>query len=190
MLRLALVLVACVASAAETAKPREVALKSTSLAKKTSHLVATVPAGFTAEVMPMTKVGSRIENLKVESADHRVQMMITLMPPNDFLGRDAAGLEATLRQNCAGFIDGSVEGKVTPFPLKLAHGIGVATVLTDKSEVGKPVPKGPGHYKVMTSGMICVDGTTLAVVSLFSDTKEQADYAAALKIVETLSGGK
>lgn len=190
MFRLALVAVACVASAAETAKPRELTLTSTSLAKKESHLVATLPAGFTATIMPMTKFGSKIENLKVESADQRVQMAITLMPPNDFLGRDAAGLEATLRQNCATFVDGSVEGKITPFPLKLAHGIGVATVLTDKSEAGKPVPKGPGHYKVMTSGMICVDGSTLAVVSLFSDTREQADYAAALKVVETLRTGK
>ncbi len=190
MLRLALVLIACVASAAEPAKPQEVAFKSTSLAKTESHLVATVPAGFTAEVMPMTKFGSKIENLKVESADHRVQLMVTLMPPNDFLGRDAAGLEATLRQNCAGFVDGSVEGKLTPFPLKLAHGIGVATFLTDKSEVGKPIPKGPGHYKVMTSAMICVDGSTLAVVSLFSDTKEQPDYLAALKMIESLREGK
>lgn len=190
MLRIALLLLTVAGFAAETAQAREVAFKSISLAKKESRLVATVPAGFTAEVMPMTKFGSRIENLKVESADHRVQLMITLMPPNDFLGRDAAGLEATLRQNCAGFVDGSVECKVTPFPLKLAHGIGVATFLTDKSEVGKPVPKGPGHYKMMTSAMICVDGSTLAVVSLFSDTKEQPDYLAALKVVATLRGEK
>lgn len=190
MFRIALVLVACVASAAEPAKPQEIALKSTSLAKKESRLVATVPAGFTAEVMPMTKFGSVIENLKVESADHRTQLMITLMPPNDFLPRDAAGLEATVRQNCAGFVDESVEGKLTPFPLKLANGIGVATTLTDKSEVGKPVPKLAGHYKVMTSGMICVGDSTLAVVTLFGDTKDGPGADAALKIVETLRVGK
>ena len=190
MLRIALLLLTVAGFAAETAKPQEIAFKSTSLAKKASHLVATVPAGFTAAVMPRVKFGSSIDILKVESADHRTQLMISLMPPNDFLGRDAAGLEATLRQNCEAFVGDSVEGKLAPFPLKLANGIGVATVLTDKSEVGKPIPKGPGHYKVMTSAMVCVDGSTLAVVSLFGDTKDGPGAVAALKIVETLRTGK
>ena len=39
---------------------------------------------------------------------------------------DAAWLEATFRKIFAGFVSGSVEGKITPFPLKLSEGIGVA----------------------------------------------------------------
>lgn len=190
MLRLALILLTALSLAAEADKPQEATLTSTSLAGKASHLVATVPAGFTTKVMPMEKLGSSLQSLKVESADQRVQMLITLLPPNDVLPRDAAGLEATLRQNCADFVDGSVEGKISTFPLKLTNGIGSATIFSDKDEVGKPTPKGPGHYKVMTSAMIRVGDSTLATVSVFSDSKEAPDYLAALKVVAGLRTAK
>lgn len=190
MLRLALVVLSGALLAAEAAKPQEATLTSTSLAGKASHLVATVPAGFTASVKPMTKFGSSIQSLKVESADQRVQLLITLLPPNDVLPRDAAGLEATLRQNCTDFVDGSVEGKITTSPLKLTNGIGSAAIFTDKSEVGKPAPKGTGHYKVMTCAMVCVGDSTLATISVFSDTKESPDYLATLKLIAGLRTGK
>lgn len=190
MLRLALVLLSAVSLAAEAAKPQELTLTSKSLAGKVSQITATVPAGFTAKVMPMEKFGSSLQSLKVESADQRVQMLITLLPPNDVLPRDAAGLEATLRQNCADFVDDSVEGKIATFSLKLTNGIGSAAIFTDKSEVGKPTPKGPGHYKVMTSAMIRVGDSTLATVSVFSDTKESPDYLATLKLIAGLRTGK
>ena len=186
MLRLAVLLLSVAAGAAEQAKPQELPLTSTSLAGKASHLVATVPAGFSAVVKPMPKFGSALETLMVDSADQRVRLLITLLPPNDFLGRDAAGLEKTLRANCAPFLKESVEGKVTPFPLQLKHGIGVATFLTDKAEVGKPATQGPEHYKLMTNAMIRIGDATLATVTIFHDTKEQADYLAAIKVVASL----
>lgn len=190
MLRLALVLLSAFSLAAEPAKPQEVTLTSTSLAGKASHLVATVPAGFTATIKDLPKYGSALQALSAESADQRVQMLITLMPPNDVLPRDAAGLEATLRQNCVAFVDGSVEGKISTFPLKLTNGIGSAAIFSDKDEVGKPTPKGPGHYKLVTNAMVCIDGSTLATVSVFSDTKEAPDYLAALKVVAGLRTAK
>lgn len=190
MLRPVLIFLAAVASAAEPAKPQEFALKSTSLAGKESHLVATLPAGFKGEIKALSNSGSALEILRVESSDQRAQMMITLLPPINSLGRDAAGLEALLRQNSTPFIDGSVEGKVNPFPMKLANGIGVAAFFTDKSEVGKPAAKGQGHYKMLTNAVIRVGESTLAAVTIFNDTREQPDYLAAIKVVATLREGK
>ena len=190
MLRLALMLLTAVGIAAEPAKTQELTLKSTSLAGMESRLAATLPAMLRGEVKVLPKIGSTLESLRVESTDRRVQMMVTLLPPNEFLGRDAAGLEATLRQNCAPFIDGSVEGKVNPFPMKLANGIGVGTFFTDKSEVGQPAAKGAGHYKLMTNAMVRVGESTLAMVTSFHDTKEQPEYLAALEVVATLREAK
>lgn len=197
MLRLALILLAAVSFACQEGPfacqqgpMQELTLTSKSLAGKESQITATVRPGFTAKVLPMAKFGSSLQSLKVESSDQRVQLLITLLPPNDVLPRDAAGLEATLRQNCADFVDDSVEGKITTSPLKLANGIGVAAIFTDKSEVGKPTPKGPGHYKLMTSAMIRVGDSTLATVSVFSDSKETPEYRTALEVIEGLRTGK
>ncbi len=168
--------------AAEADKPREISLTSTNLAGRSSLLVATVPAGFTATIKDL----DRWQTLSAESADQRVQLLITLMPPDDFLQKDAAGLEMLLHKTSAPFVGGSVEGKVTPLPLKLAHGIGVATIFSDKSEVGKPAAKGRGHYKLLTNGIIRVGDATLASVTVFSDSKEAAGYLDALKLVASL----
>lgn len=174
--------------AAEADKPREISLTSTNLAGRSSLLVATVPAGFTATIkdLPGPKARSSMQALSAESADQRVQLLITLMPPEDFLQKDAAGLEMLLHKTSAPFVGGSVEGKVTPLPLKLTHGIGVATIFSDKSEVGKPEAKGRGHYKLLTNGIIRVGDATLASVSIFSDSKEAAGYLDALKLVASL----
>jgi hypothetical protein len=172
--------------AAEADKPREISLTSTNLAGRSSLLVATLPAGFTATIKDMPGSKDRWQALSAESADQRVQLLITLMPPEDVLQKDAAGLEMLLHKASAPFVGGSVEGKVTPLPLKLTHGIGVATIFSDKSEVGKPEAKGRGHYKLLTHGIIRVGEATLASVTIFSDSKEAAGYLDALKLVASL----
>ncbi len=172
--------------AAEADKPREISLTSTNLAGRSSLLVATVPAGFTATIKDLPGPKDCWQALSAESADQRVQLLITLMPPDDFLQKDAAGLEMLLHKTSAPFVGGSVEGKVTPLPLKLTHGIGVATIFSDKSEVGKPAAKGRGHYKLLTNGIIRVGDATLASVTVFSDSKEAAGYLDALKLVASL----
>ena len=149
---------------------------------------STVPVNF--RVIGMGLVIEALQAISVESADQRVQILITLVPPNEAQTRDAAWLEATFRKIFAGFVSGSVEGKITPFPLKLSDGIGVAAIFSDKDEAGKPLAKGRGHYKLVTNALVRVGDSTLATVSIFSDSKESPEYLSALKLVAGLRAGK
>jgi hypothetical protein len=182
VLRLALILLSAVGSvtAAEPAKPQEVTLTST-LQGRSSQLVVGVPANFTHTV-----VNERIGNgLKAYSPDQRVCLQITLLPPGGKWPRTAEELEAQLRESGKYFAPDSVEGKVIIYPVKLTNGIGCGATYTDKSEVGKPAPKGPEHYKLLTSIIVRV-GESVAVCTLLSDSKDQPDHIAALKMIESL----
>ena len=191
MLRLALLILSGALLAAEPAKPRELTITSTSRTGLSNQLIATVPAVFTTTIkdLPGNKPEA-LQAISAESADQRVQILITLMPPNEEWPRDAAWLEATFRKVFADFVSGSVEGKMTPFPIKLTNGIGVAAVFSDKDEAGKPTAKGRGHYKLVTNALVRVGDSSLATVSIFSDSKEAPDYLAALKVVAGLRAGK
>ena len=50
--------------------------------------------------------------------------------------------------------------------------------------------KGRGHYKLVTNALVRVGDSTLATVSIFSDSKESPEYLAALKLVAGLRAGK
>lgn len=191
MLRLALLALAGPLLAAEPDQAKEVALTSTSRTGESHHLIAKVPAGFTATLKDLpAKKPEALQAISAESADQRVQILITLVPPNEAQTRDAAWLEATFRKIFAGFVSGSVEGKITPFPLKLSEGIGIAAIFSDKDEAGKPLAKGRGHYKLVTNALVRVGDATLATVSIFSDSKESPEYLSALKLVAGLRAGK
>ena len=185
MLRLALILLSAVGSvtAAEPAKPQEVILTST-LKGQTRSLVIALPANFT-----YTLSKGLAKGIKAYSPDQRVCMQISLLPPGGNPPRTAEELEARLRESGEAFAPDSVEGKVITYPIKLANGIGCGATYTDKSEVGKPAPKGPEHYKLLTSIFVRV-GESVAVCTLLSDSKDQPDHIAALKMIESLREGK
>lgn len=187
VLRLALILISALSLAAEPAKPQEVTLTST-LQGRSSQLVVSVPANFTHTVVN-ERFAKGLEGLKADSPDQRVCLQITLLPPGGKSPRTAEELEALLRESGERFAPDSVEGKVIIYPVKLANGIGCGATYTDKSEVGKPVPKGPEHYKLLTSILVRV-GESVAVCTLLSDDKDQPDHVAALKAIETLREGK
>ncbi|MFZ9202048.1 MAG: hypothetical protein ACO23N_06445 [Opitutales bacterium] len=183
MLRLALVLLSVAGFAAEGAKPQEVTLTST-LRGRSSHLVLELPASFN-----WTLSKGVAQGIKAYSADQRVCLQISLLPPGGNPPRTAEDLEARLRESGENFAPDSVEGKVITHPFKMTNGIAFAATYTDKSEVGKPVPKGPEHYKLLTSVFVRV-GESVAVCTLLSDSKDQPDHVAALKVIETLREGK
>ena len=185
MLRLALILLSAVGSvtAAEPAKPQEVILTST-LKGQSRSLVITLPANFS-----YTLSKGLAKGIKAYSPDQRVCMQISLLPPGGNPPRTAEELEARIRKSGEMFAPDSVEGKVVTYPIKVTNGIGFGATYTDKSELGKPIQKGPEHYKVMTSAVVRV-GETVAVCTLLSDSKDQPDHIAALKMIESLREGK
>jgi hypothetical protein len=188
MRRLVLLLLAAGAAAAEPAPPKEVTLAA-SISGRASRVVATVPAGFTSKVTSPGGLRAAVQTLQVDSADQRIRLMLTLIPPGEKAPRTAAELERTLRESCDLFAKEAVEGETRPFPLKLADGLGVAATLTDKREVGRPTPKGPEHWKVMTIAMARV-GEANVVCTLFHDSAEQAELPAARAILEGLRPAK
>ena len=169
--------------AAGPEKTVEVKLEGKALGTSTGALHVDLPASFTYSL----KGASTLESW---SADERVSLKITVMPiPPKLAPKTKQQLEDLLRAGTEKFVPESVEGKAVPFVLNQANGLGLAATFTDKSEVGKPTPKGREHYKLLTSAFVRV-GEAFAIATLLSDDASSADHKAALKAIEGLRVAK
>jgi hypothetical protein len=169
--------------AAGPEKTVEVRLEGKSFGVSTGALKVDLPASFTYSL----KGTSTLESW---SADERVSLKITVMPvPQKLAPKTKQQLEDFMRTSTERFAQESVEGKAIPFALNQANGLGVAATYTDKSEVGKPTPKGREHYKLLTSAFVRV-GEAFAIATLLSDDANSPDHKAALKAIEGLRVAK
>ena len=169
--------------AAGPEKSVEVRLEGKVFGASTGALNVDLPASFTYSL----KGTSTLESW---SANERVSLQITVMPvPQKLAPQTKQQLEDFLRSSTERFVPESVEGKTVPFALNQKNGLGVAATYTDKSEVGKPTPKGREHYKLLTSAFVRV-GEAFAIATLLSDDVNSPDHKAALKAIEGLRVAK
>jgi hypothetical protein len=171
------------AIAADPGKSVEVRLEAKASGNHVGAVTVAVPWGFSHSVKDA-------KTLESWSADERVSLKITVMPiPLKLAPKTKEELESFLRTSTASLIAESVEGETRPFALKQAQGIGVAATYTDRSEVGKPTPKGREHYKLLTSAFVRV-GDAFVICTLLSDDASKPDHQAALKAIEALRQAK
>lgn len=112
-----------------------------------------------------------------------LQATLVALPPGKVISPDE--LRAQLQQASAKVVEGSVERRFDPQPLRLSRGRGWVVQLTDAAMAGKPPV--PGEFRMIRSGVGTLDAGFLVVVTVLFDDARQAEVEQALALVASLA---
>ncbi len=97
----------------------------------------------------------------------------------------AADVESKLHDTVREYINGSVEKKFAPQPIKARQGTGCYVQFTDPNLVGRPPV--PDNFKMMRSALISLDDRAVAVVTMQFDEVNRPETAQMLAIASSLT---
>jgi hypothetical protein len=150
--------------------------------------VVTVPESWAPAALPPRPPGVPVIDATVRYAPkngaNEAVLISLIVVPDDRMA-DPAALKAMSELASRRFARGSVEGRADFQEFKVGGHSGLAARFTDASLVGKPSV--PDDYKTMTCCFVYLGDRVMLNASIFSDDPAGEGYAAAKKIIQSLT---
>lgn len=149
---------------------------------KKGTLSMDLPEGWRAEFQALADVGANVTVRPEGTLNMACKITVLFLPePKDLTPEET--LE-NWKRTLSPMASGSVEKTPKTIKLQLKKGFGFYAIFTDASLVGKP-PE-PRNYKISAPGMIKLNKETLLATTLFSDDKDSQEFAALIKMLESV----
>ena len=142
------------------------------------QLSVSTPPGWRFEESRDKKTG--VQTVEIVDPKSEIQLDVSFIPDSEGRLGTREALEAEMRNVFAFYLEGSVEREMKFASLDVTVGIGGYTFFTDRSLVGRKVPK--GERLISTVGIRSWKGAYL-IFTLLSNSRDSDPYRLALDIV-------